>query len=490
MSIDSIKNTPSKLAPTREFLRQFVNISLYLTLFLGLHTLFVKEYTIPLPNTVRVAVANIERIFPTISVWGPGFERELLNEFEAYSGSKVKITPYPTHTQAYNAIKKGKADIFIGAGFSPRQQNSAIPLKPGPIYESSPAIMLHHTRRFELRTPFELCDQEVFAPKHANIEKAFRELSLNLSCSPKLITATDSSIFEELLEYNSDKSMRFHFVEAGNFKQLQPFLHRLRPTDSFGPDLSYRWYWRSDVPGLAETGEEFWRQIGSNGTLAEKQELYFGFLPEETDFFELYMIRKDIREKLPLYTKYILKAADKYKLDPLFAAAVMYQESRFDPLARSRTGVRGLMQLTDSTAGFLGISSRLDPKQSTVGGIIYLKKLWKWVGRREVKGWNRWFLTLAAYNQGLGHVHDAMDVASYLSKPPKSWRSLKQVFPLLTQRKYHANTRHGYTRGYEAVDYVDSVRYYYYIFKGLSVLPGREAKYLAPLASGTPAVWP
>lgn len=490
MSIDSNKNTTSKKAQKRTLLRILFNITIYLAFFLTLNTFFAKKYTIPLPATIRVAAPQIERIFPTVSPWGPGFEQELLKEFEAFSGSKIELTAYPTHMAAYNAIKKGKADIFLGAGFSPRIKKDATFIEAGPVYEKAPAVILHHTSRFELRTTDELCNQNVSTPNNPNIIRNFKKLSQKLLCSPKLIVSQNASNFKELLQYNTNKSIRFHLVDSGNFVLLQPFLYSLRPTDSFGSDLTYRWYWRTDIPKLAETGKKFWKQISTNGTLAEKKELYFGFLPEETDFYELYMIRENIKEKLPLYTKYIAKAAKRYNIDPLFAAAVMYQESQFDPLARSRTGVRGLMQLTNSTADLLGLSSRLDPEQSTMGGIRYLKKLWSWMGRRNVKGWDRWFLTLAAYNQGLGHVYDAMDVATYLKKPPKSWRSLKQVFPLLTQLKYHSNTRYGYTRGYEAVDYVDSVRYYYYILKGLAVIPGLEKKYLAPLAAGTPAIWP
>ena len=47
-------------------------------------------------------------------------------------------------------------------------------------------------------------------------------------------------------------------------------------------------------------------------------------------------------------------------------AAVAYQESHWDPLATSETGVRGFMQLTEDTAQRLGVD-RLDPDASTIG---------------------------------------------------------------------------------------------------------------------------
>ncbi|WP_415713321.1 transglycosylase SLT domain-containing protein [Maridesulfovibrio sp.] len=425
---------------------------------------------------------NIERVFPKLSPWGPGFERELVDEFIKYTGTNLDIKAYPTHDLAFEALVKGKADIMLATGYNPDLKSTTTPLIKGPVYEQNQAVMLHHILRFELRTPFELCDQEVFVPAHSGLEQTFNNLSEHLACTPTMVRGKNSAHLEPLLRYNNNKTMRFHLVEYGAFKPIRPFLHKLRITDYFGDDLEYRWYMRKDVHGLGHEAEDYWHLITSNGTLDDLKEKYFGFIPEETDFYDLYSLRKDIREKLPLYRNYIIKAAKKYDIDPLLLTAVMYQESHFDPLARSKTGVRGLMQLTTDTAQLLRLTSRLDPKQSIYGGARYIKFLWNKLDSRDVDGWDRWLFALAAYNQGLGHVYDAIEIAKYTSKHPGTWRSLKQVFPLLTRSKYHSKTKHGYTRGYEAVDYVDSIRYYYYIMNGLAILPGLESDYLAPLA--------
>ncbi|WP_319765428.1 transglycosylase SLT domain-containing protein [Maridesulfovibrio sp.] len=456
---------------------------MYLALFSFFYYIYSVKHDIPLPNTIRVAAVNIERVFPKLSPWGPGFDRELLDQFIKYAGTKLEIKAYPTHDKAFQALVKGKADIMMATGYNPDLTSTSTPLKKGPVYEKNPASMLHHILRFELRTPFELCDQEVFIPDHSGLKKTFKELSEQLDCKPTVVIGEDSSHLSPLLKYNEDKSMRFHLVETGALTPIRPFLHKLRITDEFGKDLEYRWYLREDVYGLDQKVQDYWRLVQSNGTLSNLREKYFGFIPEETDFYDLYSLRKDIRERLPLYRNYIIKAAKKYGIDPLLLAAVMYQESRFDPLARSKTGVRGLMQLTNDTAQLLGLTSRLDPQQAIYGGARYLKFLWTKIGKRDVHGWDRWFFTLAAYNQGLGHVFDAIDIAKYTNKDPGTWRSLKLVFPLLTRAKYHSKTKHGYTRGYEAVDYVDHVRYYFYIMNGLAILPGLEANDLAPLAA-------
>ncbi|MBW1805528.1 MAG: transglycosylase SLT domain-containing protein, partial [Deltaproteobacteria bacterium] len=52
-----------------------------------------------------------------------------------------------------------------------------------------------------------------------------------------------------------------------------------------------------------------------------------------------------ITTRLPEYKTIIEKVAEKSGFDWRLIAAVIYQESHFDPNARSYTGVRGLMQL-------------------------------------------------------------------------------------------------------------------------------------------------
>ncbi|MFO7837900.1 MAG: transglycosylase SLT domain-containing protein [Desulfosalsimonadaceae bacterium] len=58
-------------------------------------------------------------------------------------------------------------------------------------------------------------------------------------------------------------------------------------------------------------------------------------------------------------------------------AAQGYQESHWNALAKSPTGVRGIMMLTLVTAREMGVSNRLDPKQSIFEGAKYLARLRK-----------------------------------------------------------------------------------------------------------------
>ena len=83
-----------------------------------------------------------------------------------------------------------------------------------------------------------------------------------------------------------------------------------------------------------------------------------------------------------------------------------YQESHWLPTATSKTGVRGLMMLTQRTAEAMGVRNRLDPKQSIQGGARYISQLIAQLPESIYEADRIWF-ALASYNVGMGHLDDA-----------------------------------------------------------------------------------
>jgi soluble lytic murein transglycosylase len=112
------------------------------------------------------------------------------------------------------------------------------------------------------------------------------------------------------------------------------------------------------------------------------------------------------RIRYPLrYSEYVRVHARENRLDPALLAAVIYQESKFDAGAESKSGAIGLMQLTPATAHGIAVrtgGSRfqtedlLDPEINIRYGAWYLANLFhKYRDER---------LALAAYNAGQGNV--------------------------------------------------------------------------------------
>jgi hypothetical protein len=101
-------------------------------------------------------------------------------------------------------------------------------------------------------------------------------------------------------------------------------------------------------------------------------------------------------ESMP-YGQLIHEKSHKYGVDPALVAAVMEQESRFKPRARSQVGARGLMQLMPRTGRWMGARNLDDPEQNIDAGVRYIKYL----NARFHGDLNK---TIAAYNAGEGNV--------------------------------------------------------------------------------------
>jgi len=97
----------------------------------------------------------------------------------------------------------------------------------------------------------------------------------------------------------------------------------------------------------------------------------FKWIPSTRTEFTVYELQKFEEHqnlRLPLYLDHFKKYAEAYQVPWPLLAAVAYQESKWDHAARSYTGVRGLMQITEQTAEHIGITDRTDPIEKIRGG--------------------------------------------------------------------------------------------------------------------------
>ena len=192
-----------------------------------------------------------------------------------------------------------------------------------------------------------------------------------------------------------------------------------------------------------------------SGAMARLKDHYYSFV-QFFDYYNTKMFYKRIKTRLPKYKKYFKEFGKKYHIPCSVLAAQSYQESHWNPKAKSFTGVRGLMMLTRVTAKTLGVKNRLDPQESIRGGARHLNQMRKYV-HEDVEGEDRMKFALAAYNVGLGHIQDAQKLAKKMGLNQNVWADLKQALPLLSQKKYYKTLKHGYARGSEPVKYVDSI---------------------------------
>lgn len=151
-------------------------------------------------------------------------------------------------------------------------------------------------------------------------------------------------------------------------------------------------------------------------------------------------------------------------------AAQCYQESCFDPKARSWAGACGLMQIMPATADHLGLprSSIYDPEHNVRAAAEYLRELSGYFRSVQNQA-ERQLFVLAAYNGGYFHVQDAMALARKNGRNPHRWKDVAYYILALEKPEFYNDqvVRHGYMRGSETVGYVDGIRQRYAQYRGV-----------------------
>jgi membrane-bound lytic murein transglycosylase F len=210
---------------------------------------------------------------------------------------------------------------------------------------------------------------------------------------------------------------------------------------------------------LAARANAFIERVLRDGTLARIEERYFGHT-RRLNQADVIKFLGQIETTLPKFRKFFHTAEAATGIDWRLLASVAYHESHWDPNATSHTNVRGMMMLTEETADRLGVSNRLDPRESIMAGARYINIL-KEMQPDEVPEPDKTWLALAAYNIGPGHFNAARSIARQLGADPGTWYEMRRILPLLAQPKYYEKLKSGRARGGEAVILVENIRSYY-----------------------------
>jgi membrane-bound lytic murein transglycosylase F len=226
-----------------------------------------------------------------------------------------------------------------------------------------------------------------------------------------------------------------------------------------GTRLELAWLVPTQNDKLRAKLDAFFGKARKSGLIERLAQRYFGH-SREVRRTDAGVFHDRIRTVLPDYRKLFLEAQEATGIEWRLLAAVAYQESQWEPLATSETGVRGFMQLTEETARHLGVNDRMDPRASILGAARYLRDLKARLPARIPEPDRTW-LALAAFNIGLGHLEDARVIAQRQKLDPDLWQDVKQALPLLALPEHYEKAKLGYARGGMPVAFVDRVRGYY-----------------------------
>jgi peptidoglycan lytic transglycosylase F len=387
-----------------------------------------------------------------------GFEFDLAQEFAKYLNVELDIVA-PGWNNLFAYLDQGKGD-FIAAGISitkERLEKASFSIP----YMTIQQRIIHHNLVFGPKNINDIADRTFHVRRgtsyHSRLEKIKGSgIDLNYILHDNIPT-------EELIAMVHKRKIRFTIADSNIAILSQRYYPDIRIGIPIQEKESLAWAVRKNDTEMLVEINRFFLYANEAGILKNIIDKYYENT-QNFDTYELKKFHKRIKTQLPRYKKIIMDESAKYGFDWRLVAAVVYQESHFNPDARSFTNVRGLMQVTQKTAQEMGISNRLNPSQSIQAGIKYLDKMYQRFSHIE-DDYQRMLFSLASYNIGYGHVLDALKIAEEKGLDPTVWQTLRTTLLLLSKPRYFKITKHGYARGWEPVQYVERILTYFDILK-------------------------
>jgi membrane-bound lytic murein transglycosylase F len=387
-----------------------------------------------------------------------GPEYELVSDFADFIGVELEVHVADAFGQLSELLTQRKGDLIAA-------NMTRTPLREteylfGPDYAETLTEVVYRRGKIRPHSLADLVGKKVAVIAGSSYEEILKAAALEIE-GLKWESIQDAGM-EDLLLAISEGEIDATLVDSnilGINKQFYPGVNKAFALEE---TQAQAWAFRkTEDESLVQQAQAFIAIASENGSLAALQDRYFN-RTDDLNQVGMFHFLKQVRNRLPLLLPVFQEVAEQHELDWHLLAAMGYQESHWDPLAESETGVRGIMMLTLNTAAQMGLSDRLDPWQSIDGGARYFIRLWNRTPSRIPEPDRTW-MTLAAYNMGWGHLEDARVLTERQGGNPDSWRDVNERLPLLMQEKWHKQTRYGYARGIGAQRYVRNIRNYFNI---------------------------
>lgn len=390
---------------------------------------------------------------------GPrGIEYELAHGFAERLGVELEIDTADRAWQIFPRIQSGRAHIGA-AGLTTGAAREAL-VSFGPAYGQVEQQLVY--RRGEPR-PESL---EALAGDAVHVLAGAPHAAPLRGAHPALEWTEDAEATDEaLIRRVAQGEIDYAVVDSNAFRMLRHYYPEARVAFALGRSADVAWALPKGARELRERVAAYFAEIRATGELDAILDRHY-YAAREFDYVGSRAFVRHLKTRLPRYRAMFERAQAETGIDWRLLAAMSYQESHWDPDAVSPTGVRGLMMLTQDTAGMMGVD-RNDPAQSILGGAGYYLRVRDKIPARIAPDDRRW-LAVAAYNIGFGHVEDARIITEIQGGDIDSWAHVRERLPLLSDKQWHSRVRRGYARGAVAVQYVENVRRYYALLQWMT----------------------
>ena len=412
------------------------------------------------PMTEGEEIVVVTRNTPTTYYFdgdrASGFEYALIKAFAREYDMPVRIKVAFSLPELFEMLARGEAHL-AAAGLSQSAGRDARFIASTPYLHQQP-LVVYKSGALRPRSLDALAGRDVVVIAGSAHLETLSALQQDLpGLTWREIHAADSL---ELMQLVTDEKADLAIVDSIEFSIQQQLFPRVVAAMEIGHTTPVVWYLPQDDNSEASLAlvNQFIGSASEQGQIAQLEREHFGRWEHASRVGSLTFQRK-MRDDLPEWQPLLETVAEEYQMNWRLLAAMAYQESHWDPEARSHTGVRGMMMLTRVTANELGVEDRTDPRQSLRGGARFFKDLLRRLPS-DIAEPDRTSMALAAYNIGMGHLEDTRIITQQAGGDPHLWPDVRAQLPKLQNPNYFPMTKFGFAEGEQAVTYVDNIRHY------------------------------
>ncbi len=398
-----------------------------------------------------------------------GYDYELVNKLAEYWGLKLEIKIVKDINKMFEMLNNGEGDI-ITFNLTVTKDRAKKVAFTKPLYITKQVLVqrkpkgwrrmkLHNIEKKMITSPLQLEGKTIHVRSGSAFVSRLKNLSDEIGGEINIVEADPELSVEDLIRMVAEGKIDYTIADENVALLNQSYYTDLDVHMPVSFPQKIAWAVRKNSKALLDTVNNWLNEVSN--TL----EFYMIYKKYFTDRRR---IRKRLRSefatfyggKISPFDNEIKKYAKEIDWDWRLLASLIYQESQFNPNAKSWAGAVGLMQLLPNTAKHFGAENPKDPHQSLKAGVKYLKWLDNLLSKYIKDKNERIKFVLASYNIGYGHILDARKLARKYGANPDVWENNVEFFLLKkSEPKFYNDevVRNGYCSGIETVNYVKEI---------------------------------
>ncbi|MDE6416891.1 MAG: transporter substrate-binding domain-containing protein [Duncaniella sp.] len=419
------------------------------------------------PDTLRVATLYSPGSYFIYRETKMGYDYDLVNSLVKDKGIALKLEVAPGLATAVEWLDSGKVDLIAYEIPVTAEYKSHV-LHCGPKNVTTQVLVQPKTKKQADRISdvTALVGRDIYVEAGSKYEARLNNLNDELGGGINIHAIDrDTLITEDLVAMVSRGEIPLTIVDSDLAHISTTYYNTLDITLEVSFPQRSQWAVSPARPWLADSINAWIKQDNSRRDLARIHRRYFE-LSKKNEQYELQQTIDLSRGYISPFDDLFRKYAREIGWDWRLLAAQGYVESRFDPTLVSWAGARGVMQVMPSTAK----AYHHDPEELIDNDVSIsiaaemINDLDKAFQARVPDPQERLKFIVGAYNSGLAHIFDAIELAKKYGYDPQVWDgNVARAVLMKSHPEYYNDPvcKYGYFRGQQTFEYVNRVFDFY-----------------------------